>query len=293
MNLAEFVLNSQDVILIDGAMGTQLAEKGAEMGGKSNLTHPDAVLAVHQSYINCGVDMIITNTLTMNRIFIEVHKVGIDVREVNLTGVRLAKTAAKGGQYVLGDISTSGVLLKPSGKLTEEEAFKSFKEQAELLAEGGVDGFLIETMIDLKETLIAIRACKEAAGLPVLVTMSFNMIRNEGRTVMGNKARDCAKALTDAGAFAIGANCGGITPLQMAEIAVSIKEVSSLPLITQPNAGIPQISNGQTIFNMPPADFVTGIQQCIKSGAKLVGGCCGTSPAHIRAVAEMLGKKVC
>lgn len=290
MNLADFISNSKEPILIDGAMGTQLAEGGFEMGGQSSVLHPEAVMAIHRKYLECGADIIITNTLTMNRVFIESHKVGVDVREVNLAGARLAKASVNNNQYVLGDISSTGKLLKPYGDLSREKAEQAYKEQAALLAEGGVDGFIIETMFDLQETLSALRACKQISDLPVIASMAFNTVKNGGRTIMGNSAQDCAKALTESGAFAVGTNCGDIDPTQMSEIVLMMKAVTSLPIIVQPNAGRPRQVNKKTVFDMTPVDFATGIKQCIQAGARLAGGCCGTSPEHIRAVADLLGK---
>jgi len=290
MKLSELMSNNKKIVLFDGAMGTQLAEAGLEMGGQTNLSHPDAVSAIHRHYAECGVDIIITNTLTMNRVFIESNKVGVDVREVNLVGARLARTAIYDSQYVLGDIGSTGKLLKPIGSLLKEDAYETFKEQAVILAEGGVDGFIIETMFDLGEALCALRACRTAADLPVIASMSFNTVKNGGRTIMGNSARDCAKALIQEGAWAVGANCGNIDPSQMAVIVSKMREVNSLPVIAQPNAGKPRVVDGRTVFDMTPADFALGIRKCIQAGARLIGGCCGTSPAHIRTIADLLGR---
>lgn len=274
--------------MLDGAMGTQLAEAGLEMGGQTSITHPDAVVAIHRQYVECGVDVLITNTLTMNRVNIESHNVGVDVREVNLAGAKLAKAAVREGQYVLGDISSTGKMLKPYGDLSEEHAYAAFKEQAAILAEGGVDGFIIETMFDLREALCALRACKEAADLPVIASIAFNTVKNGGRTIMGNSAQDCAQALTEAGACAVGANCGSLDPVQMSEVVSKMREATSLPVLAQPNAGKPRFVENRTVFDMSPSDFAAGIYQCLQGGAQLIGGCCGTSPAHIRAIIELL-----
>jgi 5-methyltetrahydrofolate--homocysteine methyltransferase len=270
-------------------MGTQLGDAGLEMGGQNCVTHPDAVLAVHRRYADCGIDLLITNTLTMNGVNIESHKVGVDTREVNLAGARLAKAAALEGQLVLGDMSSTGKLLKPYGPLSEEDAYAAFAEQAALLAEGGVDGLIVETMIDLREALCALRAAKEATELPVIATIAFNKADNGGRTVMGNTARDCAQALAEAGAVAVGANCGSLDPFQVAEIIAGMREVTALPLVAQPNAGRPRFVDKQTVFDMSPVDFAAGARECLSAGARLLGGCCGTSPAHIRAMVELLG----
>ena len=288
MKLLEFISNIKKTILLDGAMGTQLAEAGLQMGGKTNITHPDAVLSIHQQYFENGVDMIITNTLTMNRINIESHNVDVDVREVNLAGARLARAAVREGQFVLGDMGPTGKMLKPYGDLSADDAFAAFKEQATILAEGGADGIIIETMFDLTEAICAVQACKEAVDLPVIVSMSFNTPQKGGRTIMGNSAQDCAKALTEAGASVVGTNCGNLDPFQMSEIISMMREVTPLPLLAQPNAGIPRFVENQTVFDMSPSDFAEGAYRCIQTGAQLIGGCCGTSPAHIRAVAELL-----
>ena len=287
MNLSEFLTNT-DPILLDGAMGTQLAQAGLKMGGQSNVTNPKEVVAIHEQYADCGVHILITNTLTMNRIYIEAHNIDVDVREVNLAGVKLAKSVIREGQYVLGDVSSTGKILEPYGDLSESNAYEAFKEQATVLAEGGVDGFIIETMFDLREALCALRACRDVAPLPVIASMAFTISEKGGRTLMGNSAKECATLLTEAGASAIGLNCGDLNPSQMAEVVSLLKEATSLPVLAQPNAGKPKLVGNQTVFDMSPTEFASGISKCLQAGAQLVGGCCGTSPAHIRAVADML-----
>ena len=290
MSILELLASDRKTIFLDGAMGTQLGESGLEMGGQSNVIHPEAVLAVHQRYADCGVDLLITNTLTMNRVNIESHNVGVDVREVNLAGVRLAKAAAHAGQHVLGDMSSTGKMLKPYGQLSEDDAYAAFREQAAILAEGGVDGFIIETMFDLREALCAIRAAKEASGLPIIASIAFKTAGNGGRTVMGDTARDSAQALTEAGACAVGANCGSVDPLELAEIVSVMRGATSLPILAQPNAGKARLVDESLVFDMSPAHFAAGVEECVRAGARLLGGCCGTSPAHILAMVELLSQ---
>ncbi|MBN1255407.1 MAG: homocysteine S-methyltransferase family protein [Deltaproteobacteria bacterium] len=285
MDLSTF-LTRKDLILLDGAMGTQLAERGAVMGGQSTISHPDQVLAIHKNYVQCGCHILITNTFAMNRVYIETHKIGVDVREVNVSGVQLAKQAVGHNQYILGDMSSTGKLLEPYGDLKESAAYEAFAEQAALLQEGGADGFIIETMTDLKEALCALRACKEVSALPVIVTMAFSSSQNGGRTIMGNAAKECATALTEAGAEAVGANCGDIDPFQMAEIVSVMRSGTELPLLAKPNAGRPRMVDHKTVFDMSPPEFAKGIMECISAGATMVGGCCGTSPEHICALAD-------
>jgi 5-methyltetrahydrofolate--homocysteine methyltransferase len=300
MNLVDF-LSEDTPRLLDGAMGTQLAAAGLEMGGQNCLTHPTAVLAVHRAYIECGVDMLITNTLTMNRVYIEAHHVAteqgpIHVREVNIAGARLALAAAEAVSdkrvYVLGDISTTGQVLTPLGPLTEAAAYAAYFEQAGALALGGVDGFLIETMYDLQEAVLALRACREvAAGLPALVSMTYRTAERGGRTLMGNTARMCAETLEAEGAAVIGANCGDVTPYELAGIVETLCSATRLPVLVQPNAGMPKLQGAETVFDMDPQTFAEGMARCLDAGARLVGGCCGTTPAHIRALANVLQER--
>lgn len=284
-------LRNKDVILLDGAMGTQLDKRGLMGRARNNIDAPQAVFQIHQEYARCGCDALTTNTLTMNRIYIETHNVGISVRDVNRAGAELARQAASSEQYVLGDISSTGQLLEPYGTYKESQFYDAFNEQAEILARAGVDGFIIETMFDLREALCALRACKENFALPVITSIAFATEAKGARTVMGNSAEQCAKRLTDAGADVIGTNCGELDPAQMATVVAMFRSATTLPVLAQPNAGKPRLVGGKTIFEMAPEPFAAGIRESLQAGASLVGGCCGTTPQHIRAVAELLGEK--
>jgi 5-methyltetrahydrofolate--homocysteine methyltransferase len=288
MNLRELLSSDRQRIFLDGAMGTQLGQAGLEMGGQNNVTNPDAVLAVHRRYADAGADLLITNTLTMNRVNIESHSVGVETREVNLAGVRLAKAAAGDSRLVLGDMSSTGKMLKPYGPLPEDDAYATFSEQASVFVEGGIDGFIIETMFDLREALCALKAVKAASDLPVIASITFNTSNNGGRTVMGNTAQDSARALAEGGADVVGVNCGNIDPYQVAGLVALMREVTTLPLIAQPNAGLGRLVDKQLVFDMTPADFALGVKACADAGARLLGGCCGTSPEHIRAMVQLL-----
>ncbi len=293
MNLKEFLedrLTNKNTVLLDGAMGTKLAEEGCAMGGHNCLKDPDIVKGIHKKYLNSGSDLIITNTLTMNRVYIETHNLGVDIREVNLAGASLAKGVTEPGQFVLGDLSSTGKMLQPNGDLSEGDAYKAFKEQTEFLAEGGVDGFIIETMFDLAEVLCALRACRDATDLPVIASMTFNTVEKGGRTIMGNSAEDCAISLEKGGAAVIGTNCGNLDLEQATEIVTIMCQATSLPIIAKPNAGKPRLVGQETIFDTQSDEFAEGIRGCMKAGAGLVGGCCGTSPAYIKAVADLLKK---
>jgi len=290
MNLST-LLNNRKTILLDGAMGTELDKRGLMSRGQNNLDAPDVVLEIHREYSKCGCHALTTNTLTMNRIYIETHNVGVDVQDVNRAGAKLARQATDSHQYVLGDISSTGQLLEPYGTYKESQFYDAFKEQAEILAESGVDGFIIETMFDLREAMCALRACRDNFSLPAIVSIAFKTETKGGRTIMGNSAEECAKNLTDAGADVIGANCGDIDPSQMAVVVSLLKSATTLPVLVQPNAGKPKLVEEKTVFEMAPASFAAGIAKCLSVGACFVGGCCGTTPEHIRAVAGVLYEK--
>ena len=284
-------LENDGIILLDGAIGTELDKRGLMGRAGNNLDAPEAVLDIQREYAACGCDALTTNTLTMNRIYIETHNLGVSVRDVNKAGAELARRAAGKERYVLGNLSSTGQLLEPYGTYKESQFCDAFTEQAGILAESGVDGFIIETVFDLREALCALRACKENSSLPVIVSIAFTTEEKGGRTMMGDSAEQCARSLTDAGADVIGANCGDLDPAQMAVIVSFLKSATTLPVLAQPNAGRPKLVGNETIFEMAPAPFAAGIAECIRAGAGLVGGCCGTSPEHIRAVADILEQK--
>jgi 5-methyltetrahydrofolate--homocysteine methyltransferase len=281
-------LHSRDKILLDGAMGTELDKRGVMSRGRNNLDAPETVLEIHQEYARCGCHALTTNTLTMTRIFIETHNVGVSVRDVNRAGAELAREAARDGQYVLGDISSTGQLLEPYGTYKESQFYDAFKEQAEILAEAGADAFIVETVFDLREALCALRACKDNFSIPAIVSIAFSTDADGGRTIMGDSAGECARKLTDAGADVVGANCGDLDPPQMAVVVSQLKSATSLPVLAQPNAGRPKLVEERTVFDMDPTTFAAGIAECLRAGALIVGGCCGTSPDHILAVASVL-----
>ncbi|MDI9612052.1 MAG: homocysteine S-methyltransferase family protein [Acidobacteriota bacterium] len=289
MTLATLIATAERPLLLDGGMGTQLGAAGLPMGAETCLSHPDAVGAVHRAYVDAGADLVITHTLTLNRIAAQAAGLDVDISAGNRAAAGIARRETKGGQYVLGDIGTTGKLLAPVGPLTEKDARAAYLEQAAALAEGGVDGFIVETMISLPEALVALSACREAApALPVLVSMTFKATPKGARTVMGDSVPNCARALEKGGATAVGSNCGDLTPLEMAALVPLFRESCSLPVMIQPNAGRPLVVDGRTVFRMTPEDFAAGTMHAVEAGARLVGGCCGTTPAHIRALARLL-----
>ena len=289
MDLSE-ALKKKDVFLLDGAIGTELDKHGLMGRGTANLENPEVVLEIQQEYAGCGCDGITTNTLTMNGIYIETHNVGVSVEDVNKAGVEITRKAVGEGQYVLGNMSSTGQMLEPYGTYKESQFYDTFKEQAEVLAGCGVDGFIIETVVELREAICAVRACKDNFSRPVIASIAFSSEDKGGRTMMGDTAEQCAKGLVDSGADVVGANCGQIDPAQMAVIVSLLKSATSLPILAQPNAGKPELVGDKTIFKMGPDDFAQGIKECVSAGAQIVGGCCGSTPEHIRAVAGLMGR---
>ena len=290
MNIQDF-LNNKKVIILDGAMGTELERRGSLDKCLSNLTHPEIVEAIHRDYRDAGSQVAIANTFSMSRIYIETHNIKVDVEEVNRAGVTLARNAVGNEGYVLGDFGSTGGMLEPYGTYKEEDFYETFKEQASILSSSGADGFIIETMFDLNEALSALRACRDVSEIPVIVSMAFQTNKNGGRTMMGNSAEECAVRLAEAGADAVGANCGDIGPLEMAEVVSILRESTSLPVIAQPNAGKPQVK-GEKVFYMDPELYAKQTLECYKSGATFIGGCCGTTPEHIRILSELIEKGV-
>lgn len=285
MDFLSFI-NQTKPVIFDGAMGTQLARHGLELnGGVHNLSHPDIVLKVHQNYVENGAHVVIANTFTMNPIYLKTHNMDINMEKVNQLGAEIAKKA--GGLYVLGDMGPTGQLMEPFGSYTEQDMIDCYKAQAKVLAESGVDGFIIETMMDLKEALCALKACKAVSSLPVVVSFTMTSKAGGGKTMMGQTLAECAEAVEKEGGAVIGTNCGELDPEEIAGIVAQLYGKTSLPILVMPNAGKPKLVKGETVYNMTPEEFAQGTMKCIKAGASLVGGCCGTSPEHIRELAKL------
>jgi 5-methyltetrahydrofolate--homocysteine methyltransferase len=276
---------SRKVFIIDGAMGTQLSARGGTPGPAANLNCPELVKAIHAEYKRAGAHIILTNTLTANRIALEHAGLADKIREINETGVKLARQAVGDECWVCGDMSSTGKFLEPLGDYTEEQFHDCFAEQAAILAEAGVDLIIIETMTDVREAAIAVKAAKAAAGLPVIACIAFDPARNgDYRTMMGDTVERAVEELAEAGADAIGANCGTIDPIEMSEVIARMRSFTNMVLVAEPNAGKPELAAGEVTFKLSPEEFAEGVVRCVEAGATLVGGCCGTTPAHIAAL---------
>lgn len=296
MDLRERV--KQGPFLLDGAMGTQLIANGVEVGKCNdylNIESPEVVAEVHRSYFEAGSDAVLTNTFGANKCVLARHDLDDKVEQINKAGVQVAREAAGEDNYVLGDIGPSGGFLQPIGTLTPEELKEAFTEQVQGLLAVGVDGFIIETMTALAEAAIAIKAAKAACELPVFASMAFNAARAGFRTMMGIDVDAAVTKIVSLGVDALGFNCGTNSLDEYVELAQgfvsTVKAAKKEVLIlAEPNAGKPELLEGKTVYNMGPEDFAAAIEKMCAAGATIIGGCCGTTPAHIEAVATVLCK---
>lgn len=262
----------------DGANGTGLAARGflRQPYDLANLEAPELVREVHRAYVEAGADFIETNTFSAGRIRLDGARV--DVAELNFAGAALARQAAGSRAFVLGAIGPAGKPLAPIGHITPDEVQASVAEQAEALAEGGVDGFLLETYIDLEELRLAVEAVRSVSNLPVLVSKAF--IEDGEMLAEGYPAR-CAEAMAAMGVDAVGANCI-VGPQRMLDLVRMMVEATDLPVLAMPTPGLPQLVKGRIAYDTSPEYFAKAAARLIEEGARLVGGCCGTTPDHIR-----------
>jgi 5-methyltetrahydrofolate--homocysteine methyltransferase len=245
-------------------------------------------LSAHRSYIEAGSQIIETNSFGGSRIRLAKSGLGERAVEINLTAARLARQAAGEQVLVAGSMGPLGEMVDPWGDIAFSEARAAFAEQAAALAEGGVDLFIIETMFDLEEMRAAIEGARSVAALPIVATMTFDQ---GGRTMMGIRPDTAANALLGMGADIIGTNCGrGPAETEMA-IRTMIAACPDALFIAQPNAGVPRLENGVATFDATPEDMARYAKVYIDLGVKIVGGCCGSTPAHIRAIAEAVRKQ--
>jgi len=284
-------LQGAGVLIADGAMGTMLQQAGLPRRvppERWNLENPAAVREVGQSYVEAGAQLILTNTFGGSRIRLEKNQLGDRVEEINRVAAGLAREAAEGQALVLGDMGPTGELLKPVGPLEYAQAVEAFAEQAAALAEGGVAALLIETMSDLKEALAAVEGARSATSLPVLVTFSFD---THGRTMMGLKPAQAAKDIWALGVAAVGANCGRTLSETLTAIQAMRQAVPEATLMAKPNAGLPRVEGeNELVYDVTPAEMADYALKFSAEGVKIFGGCCGSTPAHIRAVAQALAR---
>jgi methionine synthase I (cobalamin-dependent) len=291
MNRLSALLGTDRPVLFDGGMGTLLQDSGLEDGAPGelwNLENPDAVRAAHAAYAESGARVLTTNTFGGTRPRLDMHGLGDLLAEVNRNAARIARSVAdEHGLLVAGDVGPTGELLAPLGTLTGEQAKALFAEQLVALVEGGIDLVLVETLSDLGEADAALAAAREVApDLPVVVTMSFD---TNVRTMMGVRPGDAVVHLAAGGADAVGANCGR-GPDEMELIAAEMVRArpSGLLLVAQSNAGLPRVVGDHFEYDATPGDLAAHASRLAELGIDLVGGCCGSTPAHIAAIRATL-----
>jgi 5-methyltetrahydrofolate--homocysteine methyltransferase len=282
------ILASGKTLIADGATGTMLMAAGLPPGMPPeawNVDQPERILALHQAYLEAGSQVILTNTFGGSSI--KLAKAGLEGRatELNLAGAKLARQAAGERAYVAGDIGPTGELMKPMGTLTYETALQSFSEQAKALAEGGVDAIWVETMSDLSEARAAVAAARESTDLPVLCSLSFG---RRARTMMGATPKQAAEQLWPLGLSAIGVNCGEGLDMVPDVLRQMREALPDAVLIAKPNAGLPKLIQGATVYDVDPNVFADRMLEFISLGAQVVGACCGSSPEYIGELAERI-----
>lgn len=284
-------LHGGKILVSDGAWGTMLQERGLEAGECPelwNVSHRSDVLEIAKSYIDAGADMILTNSFGATPIKLAHYGLGDRAAELNEAAAAISRTAAGESRFVLGSIGPTGEMLM-MGQVTEEAVSEGFRIQAEALKKGGADAILIETMTAIDEAVIAVRAAKEATGLEIICTFTFDRtVSGEYRTMMGVSPANMVRAARDAGASIIGANCGNGFD-QMIEVVRDIRKVdATTPLLVHANAGLPVVEDGKLIYTETPEIVAAKARELAASGANIIGGCCGTTPAHIKAIVKEL-----
>jgi 5-methyltetrahydrofolate--homocysteine methyltransferase len=280
----------QRPLLGDGAMGTQLMFAGLEQGNcgeEWNLTHPEKVLAIQRRYAEAGSDCILTNTFGGSRIMLNRHGNAENVVEINRAAVEIVRQAfgSKEG-YVIGDMGPFGGLMEPYGEFTEDQVRNAFTEQAQALVDAGADAIIIETQTSLEELLLGINAAKAAGAPCVIGSMAYDVTLDGStfRTMMGIDPERAAEFMQEHGADIVALNCGTGMDMQRACQAVErYKQATDLPVMAQPNAGLPKLINMKVVYDETPDQMVQGVAALLDAGVSILGACCGSTPDHIRA----------
>ena len=280
-------LDRGKIVLFDGAMGTEIYRRGVFINQCYDdlcRTEPETIREIHEAYRRAGAQALETNTFGANRFQLQSYGLEDEVAEINRAAARLAREVAGEELFVAGSIGPLGVRLEPYGPTSREEARAAFRGQAEALAEGGVDLFLLETFSDLAELREAVEGCREAADLPVVAQMT---IQPDGETSYGDRPADIAREVESLGVDAVGLNCS-VGPALLVEAVREMAGVTSLPVSAIPNAGLPKEVQGRKIYLASPEYMASYARKLVEAGARILGGCCGTRPEHVRKMAEQL-----
>ena len=289
MNLQQFnQLSQQRVLVLDGATGSCLRSAGMPVGVSTELwalEHPDVIRTLQRDYVNAGSDIIYAPTFSANRLGLSMHGLENRLAEINAGLVALSREASGGRALVAGDLTTTGKALEPKGDMTYQQLLDLYAEQIDVLAHAGVDLLVAETMLSIDETMAVVEAAHSVCDLPVMCSMTLEA---DGQLLFGGSAVDAVESLQALGAAAVGLNCS-VGPDQLESVVSSMKAVASVPLIVKPNAGMPVMDeHGVAHYSMTPDAFAASMKKLLWRGARLVGGCCGTSPEYIRALSAAI-----
>lgn len=276
------------VLVADGATGTMLQKAGLPIGTapeRWNLENPDAVRDHYQAYIDSGSDIILTNTFGGSSIRLEREGLAPECVQVNQRAAEIARQAAGERVIVFGDMGPTGKLLEPMGRLSQDDVRQAFSEQAGALAAGGVDAILIETMSDINEAKAALQGARQAVDLPVILSFSFD---TRGRTMMGLKPAQAVREIWELGVMAVGANCGRTLSETLTAIEEMRQAVPEAVLMAKPNAGLPMMDGTDVVYDVTPEIMAEYAIKFATAGVKIFGGCCGSTPDHIQAIAKAL-----
>ena len=276
---------SKGAIVLDGATGTNLMAAGMPIGVCPEawvMEHQNVLYDLQSAYVKAGTNIVYAPTFTGNRIKLEEYGLEDRIEEINTELVRLSKRAVDGKALVAGDMTMTGKQLFPLGDLMFEELVDVYKEQASILDHAGADLFVVETMMSLQECRAAVIAIKEVSDLPIMVTLSYN---EDGRTLFGTPPETAVVVLQSLGVDAIGINCS-TGPMEMVELVEKMAQYSTVPILAKPNAGLPELEDDKTVYKMTPQEFADAAVVLVNAGASIVGGCCGTTPEHIKALSN-------
>ncbi len=284
-------LEQEKILVSDGAIGSLLFEKGLNPGDcpeRFNLERPEILAEIAQAYLQAGADMIQTNTFGASPLKLSDYNLDDKTIEINRKAVEIVKRVVDSKAFVYGSVGPTGKMLLPYGDIEPATMKDNYKRQIGTLIEAGVDLLCIETMTDLNEAVIAIQSARELSqDIPIITTMTFDVIPQGCVTIMGNKVSEVCAKLEEAGANVIGSNCGNGTN-NMIAIAKEFVENTELPIIIQSNAGIPTIIDDQVVYQETPKEFADFTKILLELGVSIIGGCCGTTPQHIRAIRQIV-----
>ncbi|MHA2006503.1 MAG: homocysteine S-methyltransferase family protein [Promethearchaeota archaeon] len=293
MLFRDWLNDDSKIVLFDGGFGTELLKRGILKPGKVpdilNLEKPEIIIEIHKSYYNAGSDMCQTNTFGSTPLNLRKHNLEDQIKEIIEHALDNIKTACPSGNLIVGDIGPTGEFRPPVGTASSDEWYSSFKTQAKIL-EKGVDLYHIETISDLEEILTAVHAVKEVSNKPIIASITYKKTKRGFFTIMGDSLEKCIKALELEEVDVIGANCT-LGSSEMVDLAKEAKKITDYPISVKPNAGQPRIVGTETFYDQPTNEFVNDIQEMIKLGVKVVGGCCGTSPETIQEIRKIIDSK--